>query len=67
MLKARVERSDDLERVDMVLMTRVCHPSVPWHLRKLPLLLPLPNSATVDPLLEILRDSQPCLMERTQL
>ena len=54
MLKVREEkRRGDLEQVDVVLVTRVCH-LVWWQLCKLPLRLPLPDLATVDSLLEIL-------------
>ena len=68
MLKVREERRGDLEQVDVVLVARVCH-LVRWQLRKLPLRLPPPDLATVDLLLQILCDSQPCLItlwKRTQ-
>ena len=54
MLKEREERRGDLEQVDVVLVARVCH-LVRWQLCKLPLRLPLPDLATVDTLLPILR------------
>ena len=53
-----------------LLVARVCH-LVRWQLCKLPLRLPLPltDLATVDSLLKILCDNQPCLItlwEHTQ-
>jgi hypothetical protein len=52
----------------VVLVARVCH-LVMWQLCKLLRRLPLPDLATVDSLLKILNDSQPCLItlwEHTQ-